>query len=100
MQNGKLKIMVVCGCGMGTSMAGLVTIQKVMENLGVEADVEQCNPSLVGTNNEDIVATSSLIASTLDTPDNIKVIVLTNFINKDYVKEQFLPVLKDMEIIE
>ena len=82
-----MKILAVCGMGIGSSMMLKINIEKVLEELGVtDAEVEHCDlTSLAG-------AKADLIVVTKDLVDNCRpygeVITLSNIMRKDELREQ------------
>ena len=80
-----MKILAVCGMGIGSSMILKINIESVLKALGVtDAEVEHCDlTSLAG-------AKSDLIVVTNDLAENCKpygeVIALVNIMKKDELK--------------
>lgn len=82
-----MKILAVCGMGIGSSMMLKINIDKALKELGLtDAEVEHCDlTSLAG-------AEADLIVVTNDLADNCRpygdVIGLSNIMQKDELKEQ------------
>ena len=66
-----IKVLAVCGSGMGTSMIMKLKVGKVLQKLGVQAD-----------SNYDLVLASTHIASELKGGPNTKIIGLLNLLDE------------------
>ncbi|SJM70479.1 PTS sugar transporter subunit IIB [Gulosibacter sp. 10] len=84
-----MKIIAVCGMGIGTSVLLKMNIDNALEALGVDADVEAADISSArgAAASADLVMTSGELADQLgdiDTP----VVVVDNFVDQDEVQEK------------
>lgn len=61
-----MKILAVCGFGVGSSMVLKMTLQKVVKTLNIEADVENTDLSTAKASNADVVFTSHELAPELE----------------------------------
>jgi len=89
-----MKIVAVCGMGIGTSVLLKMNAEKVLMQMGVDADVEAAD---IGTaagaaRMADIVLTSSELADEIG-PVKAKIVVINNFINLAEIKEKLSEVL-------
>jgi PTS system ascorbate-specific IIB component len=84
-----MKIVAVCGMGIGTSVLLKMNAEKVLAQLGVDGDVEAAD---IGTargaaRTADIVLTSSELAPEIgDVP--AKVVIINSFINLSEITEK------------
>lgn len=81
-----MKIVTVCGMGIGTSVLLKMNAEKVLAKLGVDADVEAADIGVAkgAAQTADIVLTSDELAGELgDVP--AKIIVITNFFDLDEI---------------
>lgn len=87
-----MKIVAVCGMGIGTSVLLKMNAEKVLRNLGVDADVEAADIGVArgAARTADIVLTSSELAEEIgDVP--AEVIVINNFIDLNELTEKLTP---------
>ncbi|MDJ1371623.1 PTS sugar transporter subunit IIB [Gulosibacter molinativorax] len=84
-----MKIIAVCGMGIGTSVLLKMNIDQALDNLGLEGDVEAADISSArgAAASADLVMTSAELVEQLgdiDTP----VIVVDNFVDQAEVQEK------------
>lgn len=75
-----MKIVAVCGMGIGTSVLLKMNTEKALRTMGVDADVEATDISAArgAMSGADLILTSAELAEELgDTP--VKVVVIDNF---------------------
>jgi ascorbate PTS system EIIB component len=79
-----VKILAVCGMGLGTSLILRMNAEKALRQLGVEADVEvsDMGSARALASTADLVLTSEELAEQLG-PVKPKVVVISNFIDLD-----------------
>jgi PTS system ascorbate-specific IIB component len=90
-----MKIVAVCGMGIGTSVLLKMNAEKVLADLGVDADVEAAD---IGTaagaaRLADMVLTSSELKDEIG-PVKAKIVVIDNFINLVEIKEKLSAALE------
>ena len=81
-----MKIVAVCGMGIGTSVLLKMNAEKVLANLGVDADVEAADIGVArgAAQTADIVLTSDELAPEIgDVP--ARVIIIDNFFDLDEI---------------
>lgn len=84
-----MKIVAVCGMGIGTSVLLKMNAEKVLSDLGVDADIEAADMGVArgAAQTADIVLTSEELASEIgDVP--AQVIVINNFFDLDEITEK------------
>ena len=84
----KLKIMTVCGFGLGSSMVLKMNLEAVLKNEGIEADVVTGDVSSAMGTSCDYIFTSNELAGNLKSSTNVPVIVINSFVNKEEIKEK------------
>ena len=79
-----MKILAVCGMGLGTSLILRMNAEKALKQLGVEADVEvsDMGSARALASTADLVLTSQELAEQLG-PVKPKVVTISNFIDFD-----------------
>ncbi|MBO0896141.1 MULTISPECIES: PTS sugar transporter subunit IIB [Arthrobacter] len=84
-----MKIVAVCGMGIGTSVLLKMNAEQVLRDLGVEGDVEAADIGVArgAAQSADIVLTSDELAGEIgEVP--AKVIIIDNFVDMDEIKEK------------
>jgi ascorbate PTS system EIIB component len=87
-----MKILAVCGMGLGSSMVLKLTLGKVLKQLGLTADVEVSDISSAQSQQADLIVTSAELAERL-AGTHIPVIVIKNYVDQKEMKEKFVAVL-------
>lgn len=89
----RLKILAVCGFGVGTSLILKMNIEKTLKELGVEADVENIDVTTAVGTQADFILTSNELAPLLQGKFNVPIAVVTNFMSLAEIKEKCLECL-------
>ncbi|TDW16402.1 PTS system IIB component (L-Asc family) [Breznakia blatticola] len=93
-----LKILMVCGAGLGSSFACQMTTEDVINSLGVQVDLDHSDISSALSYNPDIIMTAENFRSqfanyTID-ESKTTMIYLKNIVSKKEIEEKLTPVLK------
>lgn len=88
-----MKIMAVCGHGLGSSFMMEMNIKKALANLGVEAEVEHTDLASVNENDADIFIMARDIANSA-TVSKEKIVVVTNVVAVKEFEEKLKEYLK------
>ena len=85
-----IKVLAVCGSGMGTSMIMKMKVGKVLQKLGIQADVSSCSvgEAKSGLANYDVVLSSTHISGELKGGPNTKIIGLLNLLDERELEEK------------
>ena len=86
----KLKVLVVCGFGIGSSLLLKMNIDKVLKENGIPADVETCDMGSAAATPCDIVFTSAELGDKLRAKLQVPVVVIDNFTKLDQIRERGL----------
>jgi PTS system ascorbate-specific IIB component len=91
----RLKIVAVCGMGLGSSLILKMNIEKVIKDLNLEADVSTTDISTAKAviGDADIVITSPELAQQIGDV-KAKVVTIKNFVNFNEMKEALEKTLK------
>lgn len=91
-----LKVVAVCGMGMGTVFLIKMNLEKIFKELGIPAEVIASNISSLslGADTDLIVASMDFEKVLKDKP--LRKIFLKNLIDKEELKSKLLPVLREM----
>lgn len=95
-----VKILAVCGNGLGSSFACQMTTEAVMKEMGVEVQMDHIDLSSVSGQKADIIVAGKNFESqfshlTLDCP----VVFLERLVDKNEIKEKLTPILKEIGAI-
>jgi PTS system ascorbate-specific IIB component len=80
-----MKIICVCGLGQGSSLILRMSVENVLRQLGIEADVDHMDVSSAKAMRADYIITSSELAQTL-TGAYSKVLVVNNYFDQNEIK--------------
>ncbi len=75
-----MKIMAICGSGLGSSFMVEMNIKKVLKKIGVDAEVEHSDLSSAIPGEADLFVMAKDIAASASIPDN-QLVVITNIID-------------------
>lgn len=89
-----MKIIAVCGMGIGTSVLLKMNTEKVLRKLGIDADVEAADIGVARgmARDAEIVLTSEELAEEIGDVD-AQVIVIDNFFDLDEITEKLTSAL-------
>lgn len=81
-----LKILCVCGLGMGSSLILKMSVDKAMSELGVECDIEHISAGTMEGMNPDIIVAAEDFREELSGRDNV--VFVKNIVKSDEAKEK------------
>ncbi|MFH5811697.1 PTS sugar transporter subunit IIB [Companilactobacillus sp. FL22-1] len=81
-----MKIMTVCGMGVGTSLMLKMTVESALSQLGIIADVQHWDLGTVAGQEHDFIVTSDEFKDNFK--DNPNVIYITNIMDVNEVKDK------------
>lgn len=87
-----MKILAVCGMGLGSSMVLKLTLGKVLAELGLKADIEVTDISSAKSQPADLIVTSAEFEKRLS-DSRVPIIAIKNYVDKNEMKEKLLVVL-------
>ncbi|NQS92389.1 MAG: PTS sugar transporter subunit IIB [Chloroflexi bacterium] len=91
----KPKIMIVCGFGLGSSMVLRLTLDSVLKAEGIQAETFCSDEASSKGEKFDIVFTSQAMSKLFKDMDK-PMVVITNFLSKDEVREKGLDLIKGL----
>lgn len=95
----KLKIMVVCGFGLGSSMVLRMTLDSILQEEKISAETFCSDEATSRGEKFDIVFTSQPMAK-LFTESKKPVIVISNFLSKSEVRSKGLEIIRTLSAEE
>ncbi len=92
-----MKILTVCGAGLGSSFACQMSIEAVLRELGIEATLDHTDISSVSGMTADIIVSAKNFETQFERY-NIKcpTVFLNRLVDKNEIKEKLVPVLKEL----
>lgn len=92
-----LKILAVCGAGLGSSFACQMSVEAVLRELGVDAKLDHTDISSVAAQTADIVISGKNFEKQFERITiNCPTIFLEKLVDKTEIKEKITPVLKEL----
>lgn len=88
-----MKILTVCGMGSGSSLILKMNVDTILEEEGIQADVEACDLGSVGGSDADLIISTQELESKLTDYDTKKVFV-NNVVDKEAIKAKVLDAIK------
>ncbi|MFJ5338492.1 PTS sugar transporter subunit IIB [Pectobacterium sp. CHL-2024] len=89
-----LKVLCVCGCGLGSSFAIEMTAKAVLKKLGIDAEINHTTISEASAFNYDVILTQKIFADILNSDasedEKKRVIILNKLTDKDEIEEKIL----------
>ncbi|MCR4456196.1 MULTISPECIES: PTS sugar transporter subunit IIB [Enterobacteriaceae] len=82
-----MKMMAVCGSGLGSSFMMEMNIKKVLKNLNIEADVEHSDLGSVTPDVADVFVMAKDIAYSANLPED-KIIIINNIIDLKEIEQK------------
>ncbi|SQC08399.1 PTS system lactose/cellobiose-specific transporter subunit IIB [Clostridium perfringens] len=90
-----MKIMTVCGFGVGTSLLLKMTVDSILEEEGINGEVEASDMTSACGNSADLILTSKEIGKEIEGQVSGKLVYISNFMDKEKVKEKILKAIGD-----
>ena len=84
----RLNVVAVCGFGIGTSLIMRITIEKLLQDIGVVAEVENADITTAASLPADLIYTSQEFYDQFVCKENAVVIVIHNILSYDEIKEK------------
>jgi PTS system ascorbate-specific IIB component len=87
-----LKILAVCGMGFGSSLVLRMTIESVLRELGVKADVVTSDIGTAKSESADLIVTSAEFSQLLK-HKGVPILEIINYVDKQEMKQKLMEVL-------
>ena len=87
-----IKIVTVCGAGVGSSMMLRVFTQQIAQKHEIKTQVDASDIGSINPNDYDVVVTTSGFADRLTT--NAHIIRMDNMMDKAYLEKELLKIIK------
>lgn len=95
-----LKILAVCGNGLGSSFACQMTTEAVLKEMGVEAKMDHIDISSVAGQNADLIISGKNFEKQFERITlNCPAVFLERLVDKNEIREKLTPILKELGAI-
>lgn len=92
-----LKIVAVCGAGLGSSFACQMSLESVLKELGVDANLDHTDISSISGIKADIIISGKNFEPQFERYSlNCPKIFLNRLVDKKEIREKIIPILKDL----
>lgn len=91
-----MKIVCVCGMGLGSSVIAKMNIEQVLKKMDLEASVDTCDLGSIRSVHADLYVTTRELAVSMPAEIQSKTIVLTNFVRKVEIENSIGDYLKNL----
>lgn len=89
----RLKIVTVCGCGLGSSLIAKMALEETIAETAFSASIETADGGSAAGMRCDFFVTTAEFAKRLEST-GIPIVVVTNFVNRAELKEKLLSALE------
>lgn len=92
----RIKVLAVCGFGVGTSLILRMNIEKVLKENGIDAEVINSDVTTGTSIDCDVIFTSKELYSLLKEKVKAPLVQIDNFMSNGEIAEKGLPVIKEL----
>lgn len=90
-----IKVLAVCGMGLGTSIILKTRLKEALEEAGVDYQIDVTDASAASGSGADLIFTSDELVDQIR-DSKAKIVVVDNFTDRDEIKEKVIDALEDM----
>ena len=91
----RMKIVTVCGCGLGSSLLAKVSIEKIAREYGVKTSIVAADAGTAKGHDCDVIVAQDHLAPRVGDVKDTPVLAVKSFIDADELKELLGPYLKE-----
>ncbi len=88
-----MKIITVCGNGIGSSLMLAMKIEEICKEEGIDAQVESSDFNSAQGKSADLIVTVKELAEQFE---NRKTVTIRSYVNKKKIREDVLPTIKEL----
>ncbi|MCL2574026.1 MAG: PTS sugar transporter subunit IIB [Defluviitaleaceae bacterium] len=92
----RLKIIAVCGFGVGSSLLLKMKVDEMLKKNGMTHNVETCDVGSATSIACDIIFTSNELAGKISERASVPVIAIGNFLDLDEIQDKGLDIIKNL----
>jgi PTS system ascorbate-specific IIB component len=93
----KIKIVTVCGCGLGSSLMAKSIIEKIIKEFGIRPSIEASDVGTAKGYFSDIIVTTTLLKPRIGKVPGTPVLAVKSFMNEDELREVLRPHLEEFK---
>lgn len=91
----RMRIVTVCGCGLGSSLLAKGMIEKIAREVGVQTSIEAADVGTAKGYEADLIAVQAHLAERLGEIPGIPVVAVKSFVDQDELRSLLGPYLKE-----
>jgi len=91
-----LKVVTVCGAGVGSSMMLKLNAQNILREEGIDATVDASDIGALDSSSYDLIITTSDFAEVIR-PADANILKIDNLTDKEYLEQELLEKINQME---
>jgi ascorbate PTS system EIIB component len=92
-----VKIICLCGMGLGSSLIAKMNIEVVLKDMDIQATVETCDIGSIRSERADLYVTTRELADNIPSENAGKTVILTNFVRKDEIRTAMVEALSKLK---
>ncbi|OCG10274.1 PTS maltose transporter subunit IIABC [Gilliamella sp. wkB178] len=93
-----MKIICVCGMGLGSSVIAKMNLEQVLKSMNIDAQVDTCDVGSVRSTPADLYVTTYELAQSMPVEYKDKTVILTNFVRKVEIEKSIDECLKKLNL--
>lgn len=94
---GRIRVLAVCGFGVGTSLILKMNVEEVLKKNGINAEVINADITTAASEPADIIFTSAELYSQLENKVKVPMVKIKNFMDKNEIKDKGVPAIKSLQ---
>ncbi len=91
----RMRIVTVCGCGLGSSLLAKGMIEKIAREVGVQTSIEAADVGTAKGYEADLIAVQAHLADRLGEIPGVPVVSVKSFVDQDELRSLLGPYLKE-----
>lgn len=92
-----MRIICLCGMGLGSSLIAKMNIEAILHNLNVDATVDTCDVGSINSEKADVYVTTRELAENVPAEHANRTVILTNFVRKEEIKNAMTEILSKLK---
>ncbi|MBA7589139.1 Ascorbate-specific PTS system EIIB component [subsurface metagenome] len=93
----RIKIITVCGCGLGSSLLAKDLIEKIVKEFGLRPYIEASDAGSAKGYESDIIVTTTILKPRVGEIEGTPVIAVDSFIDEDELRKVLKPCLEEFK---
>ena len=93
----RVRIITVCGCGLGSSLMAKTVIEEIVKEFGIQPKIEAADAGSARGYLSDIIVTTNELKSRVGEVPGTPVLAVASFMNKDELREVLRPHLEEFK---